>query len=169
MAQIFLKDEKLYLMIISNNNLREMILNQIQYLGLPFISVLWMMVALLYTKTIYSLKTRMTVLLFAVPVITFLMRLTNSWHHLFYTKWEIRQFLGYYSLYMERGFWYYVNISYTILCLLLTVVIYLVGYLKTRPVIPSPIFWSFCLLLAAVYGYCAHSFTLAHGILIIPL
>jgi PAS domain-containing protein len=144
MAQIFLKDEKLYLMIINNNNLREMIFwNQIQYLGLPFISVLWMMVALLYTKTIYSLKTRMTVLLFAVPVITFLMRLTNSWHHLFYTKWEIRQFLGYYSLYMERGFWYYVNISYTILCLLLTVVIYLVGYLKNKAGYTKPHFLVF--------------------------
>ena len=120
-----------YLMIINSNNLQEMIFwNQFQYLGLPFISVLWLMVALLYTKTIYSLKTQMALLLFTVPVITFFMRLTNSWHHLFYTKWEVREFFGQYSLYMERGFWYYVNISYTILCLLLTVIVYLLGYLK---------------------------------------
>ena len=33
---------------------------------------------------------------------------------------------------MERGFWYYVNISYTILCMLLTVIIYLIGYLKNK-------------------------------------
>lgn len=122
-----------YLMIINSNNLQEMIFwNQIQYLGLPFISVLWLTVALLYTKTVYSLKTRMTLLLFSVPVITFFMRLTNHWHHLFYTKWEVRQFLGHYSLYMERGFWYYVNISYTILCLVLTVIIYFLGYLKNK-------------------------------------
>ena len=122
-----------YLMIINNNNLQEMIFwNQIQYLGLPFISVLWLIVALLYTKTIYSLKIRMALLLFSVPVITFFIRLTNSWHHLFYTKWEMRQFFGYYSLYMERGFWYYVNISYTILCLLLTVIIYFMGYLRNK-------------------------------------
>jgi uncharacterized membrane protein YhaH (DUF805 family) len=44
-----------YLMIINNNNLQEMIFwNQIQYLGLPFISVLWLMVALLYTKILHS-------------------------------------------------------------------------------------------------------------------
>ncbi len=122
-----------YLMIINNNNLQEMIFwNQIQYLGLPFISVLWLIVALLYTKTIYSLTNRMALLLFSVPVITFFIRLTNSWHHLFYTKWEVRQLLGYYSLYMERGFWYYVNISYTILCLFLTVIIYFIGYLKNK-------------------------------------
>jgi diguanylate cyclase (GGDEF)-like protein len=122
-----------YIMIINNNNLQEMIFwNQFQYLGVPFISVLWLMVALLHTKTVYSLKIRMLLLLFFVPVITFFMRLTNSWHHLFYTNWEMRQYSGYYSLYMERGFWYYVNISYTILCLLLTVIIYFIGYLKNK-------------------------------------
>jgi len=120
-------------MIINSNSLKEMIFwNQIQYVGLPFISVLWLVVALLYTKTIYSLKIRMALLLFSIPVITFFMRFTNSWHHLFYTKWGIRQYFGYYSLYMERGFWYYVNISYTILCLFLTVIIYCVGYLKNK-------------------------------------
>jgi len=35
MAQIFLKDEKLYLMIINNNNLREMIFFSIQKPSTP--------------------------------------------------------------------------------------------------------------------------------------
>ena len=122
-----------YLMIINSNNLQEMVFwNQIQYLGLPFISVQWLMVALLYTKTIYFLKNRLVLLLFSVPVITFFMRLTNSWHHLFYTKWEVRQLFGYYSLYMERGYWYYVNISYTILCLLLSIIFHCIGYRKNK-------------------------------------
>jgi diguanylate cyclase (GGDEF)-like protein len=122
-----------YLMIINNTNLQEMIFwNQVQYLGLPFISVLWLMVALLYTKIIYSIKIRMELLLFSVPVITFFMRLTNPLHHLFYTKWDIRQFSDFYSLYMERGIWYYVNISYTVLCMVLTVIVYFIGYLKNK-------------------------------------
>jgi len=122
-----------FLMVINNSNLQEMIFwNQVQYFGLPFISVLWLIVALLYTKTIYTLNTRIAILLFAVPVITFLVRLTNPWHHLFYIKFELKQIFGYSSLYMQRGFWYYVNISYTILCLLLTVIIYLIGYLKNK-------------------------------------
>jgi diguanylate cyclase (GGDEF)-like protein len=133
-----------YIMIINNNNLQEMIFwNQFQYLGLPFISVLWLIVALLYTKTIYSLKIRMALLLFSIPVITFFMRLTNHWHHLFYTEWGMKQFFGYYSLYMERGFWYYVNISYTILCLLLTIIIYLIGYLKNKAGYTKPHFLVF--------------------------
>ncbi len=133
-----------YLMIINSDNLQEMIFwNQIQYLGLPFISVLWMMVSLLYTKTIYSLKMRTALLLFAIPVMTFFIRLTNPWHQLFYTKMEMRQFFGYYFLYMERGFWYYVNISYTMLCMLSTVIIYFTGYLKNKAGYTKPHFLVF--------------------------
>jgi diguanylate cyclase (GGDEF)-like protein len=127
-----------YLMIINSNNLQEMIFwNQIQYLGLPFISVLWLVIALLYTETVCSLRDRMVFLLFLVPVFTFFMRLTNSWHQLFYKSWEVRQLFGYYSLYMERGYWYYVNISYTIICLLLTIIIYFLGYLKNQADYPK--------------------------------
>lgn len=118
-------------MIIDNSNLQEMIFwNQIQYLGLPFISVLWLMVALLYTKTIYSKW--IIVAFFFVPVVTFFMRLTNSWHHLFYTKMETKQIFGYCSLFMERGFWYYVNITHTLLCLFMTIIIYYLEYQKKR-------------------------------------
>lgn len=60
------------------------------------------------------------------------MRLTNSWHHLFYKAWEVKQVFGYYSLYMERGLWYYVNIAYTVLCLFLTIIIYYLGYRKNQ-------------------------------------
>lgn len=133
-----------YLMIINSSNLQEMIFwNQIQYLGLPFIAVLWFLVALLYTKTIYSLNIKVALILFFVPVITFFMRLTNSWHHLFYTNWEVREILGIYSLYMERGPWYYANISYTILCLLLTVIIYFIGYRKQKMGYTKPHFLVF--------------------------
>ena len=55
----------------------------------------------------------------------------------------MKQFFGYYSLYMERGFWYYVNISYTILCLLLTIIIYLIGYLKNKAGYTKPHFLVF--------------------------
>ncbi|NLT94912.1 MAG: diguanylate cyclase [Clostridia bacterium] len=122
-----------YIMIINSSNLQEMIFwNQFQYLGLPFVSVLWLLVALLHTKTINKVRSRTVILLFIVPVITFFIRITNSWHHLFYKDWEIRQFFGYYDLYMERGIWYYVHISFVILFLLLTMIIYFLAYLKHK-------------------------------------
>jgi diguanylate cyclase (GGDEF)-like protein len=122
-----------YLMVVNNNELQELLFwNQIQYLGLPFISVLWLTVALLYTKTIYTLSAKMAAVLFFIPVVTFFMRLTNSWHHLFYKDCALIQQFGYYSLHTERGFWYYVHISYTLLCLFLTVTTYYLGYRKKR-------------------------------------
>lgn len=135
-----------YLMIINNNNLQELIFwNKIQYLGLPFISVLWLIVALLYTKTVSTLSKRLVILLFLVPVITFFIRLTNDWHHLFYTCYGVKELSGYYYLYRERGWWYYVNISYTTLCLLLTIIICYLGYLKDKACYIKPHFLVFLL------------------------
>ncbi len=128
-----------YLMIINTSNLQELIFwNQIQYLGLPFISVLWLTVALLYTKTIYTLSRRVAVALFSVPVITFFVRLTNLWHYLFYKNWGLKHYLGFNFLYLERGYWYFVHILFTILYLVLTIIVYYLGYQKkqagyTRP------------------------------------
>lgn len=61
-----------YLMVINSSNLQEMMFwNQIQYMGLPFIAVLWLVVALLYTRTICTPGNRTVLLLFVIPVITF--------------------------------------------------------------------------------------------------
>jgi diguanylate cyclase (GGDEF)-like protein len=122
-----------YLMIINSSRLEDMYFwNQIQYLGLPFISVLWLLVSVYYTKADAALNFRFEIVLYIIPVITFILRLTNSWHHLFYTNWEMHEILGQKSLYVEWGAWYYVNIIHTTLCLVATVAIYSVGYLRRR-------------------------------------
>ncbi len=133
-----------YLMIIDNINLQELMFwNQVQYLVLPFIPALWLTVALLYTKTIYTLNRRITVLLFFVPVTTFVIRLTNPLHNLFYKHWGLKHAFEYLFFYMERGWWYYVNISYTILCLVLTIIVYYLEYQKKRADYSRPQFMVF--------------------------
>ena len=120
------------LMIINSDNLQEMIFGtRFNIWDCPYFCTV-VGSGSHYTRTIYTLKNRTALLLFVVPVITFFIRLTNPWHHLFYTSFEATQAFGINTMLMERGFWYYVNISYTILCLLLTIVIYLLGYLKNR-------------------------------------
>jgi diguanylate cyclase (GGDEF)-like protein len=126
-------------MIINTSNLQELIFwNQIQYLGLPFISVLWLTVALLYTKTIYTLSRSIAIALFSVPVITFFIRLTNPWHRIFYKSWEIKQSFGFNSLYLERGCWYFVHIFFTLLCLILTIIVYYLGYRRKQACYSKP-------------------------------
>lgn len=131
-------------MIINTSTKQELILwNQIQYLGLPFISALWLTVALLYTKTIYTLSRRMAVALLGVPIITFFLRLTNPWHHLFYKNYELKQHLGQNILYLERGCWYYVFIVFTILYLILTIIVYYLGYRRKQAGYTKPQFMIF--------------------------
>ena len=135
-----------FLMIINSNNLQEMVYwNQFQYLGVQFISVLWLVVALLYTKTIYTLKGPLAILLFSVPIATTFIRLTNPLHHLFYKSLEMKQVYEYSVLRMVRGPWYYVNISYTVLCLLLAILIYYLEHMKNRAKHTRPQFMVFIL------------------------
>ncbi|NLM84721.1 MAG: diguanylate cyclase [Clostridiales bacterium] len=122
-----------YLMIINSGKLEDMAFwNQIQYLGLPFGPVLWLLVSIYYTKVDASLKIRLEILLFVIPVVTFVLRLTNPWHHFFYTNMGVYETLGYRGLYVEWGPWYYFNILYTKLCLIATVVIYSAAYQKNK-------------------------------------
>ena len=127
-----------YIMIINNDLLEEMIFwNQIQYIGLSFIPALWLVVALLYTQSVYSIKSKTIALLFVIPLITFFIRLTNSYHHFFYTSFGTSSLLDFTLLRIQRGFWYYINISYTILCLFLTIYIYYREYKNNRPSSPK--------------------------------
>ena len=165
-----------YLMILNSDNLQEMIIwNQIQYLGLPFISVSWLMVSLLYTKTVYNLKNWMTFLFFIIPAATFVIRLTNPWHNLYYRSWALREFFGYPSLYMERGYWYYVNISHTVLCLFLAVIIYSLGYRRNRAGYTRPQFLAFLfaslfpLLGTMLVVFCTDKWVVDYSALLMPI
>jgi len=107
-----------YFLELNSTTLEQMVFwNQVQYMGIPFISVLWFMVALGNTRKANMLKWWMLVLLFSIPLATFLFRLTNSFHHLFYASWELQQVGGYSYLYLSKGPWYYVQSAYHLLML----------------------------------------------------
>jgi hypothetical protein len=48
-------------------------------------------------------------------------------------------------LFMERGYWYFVHISYTMLCLFLTIIVYYLGYRKKSSGYSRPQFMVFFL------------------------
>ncbi|HHT50718.1 MAG TPA: hypothetical protein GXZ78_04490, partial [Eubacteriaceae bacterium] len=97
-----------YLMILNNNLLEEMIFwNQFQYIVLPFIPALWLLLTLQFTNTSYFIKKPYIFLMFLIPIITFFIRLTNSIHYFFYQGYQVKPFLGYNTLDMERGPWFY--------------------------------------------------------------
>ncbi len=109
-----------YLLELNSTTLEQMVFwNQVQYMGIPFTSVLWFVVALrnTHTRKANMVKWWTLVLLFSIPLATFIFRLTNSFHHVFYSSLALHQVAGYSYLYLSKGPWYYVQSAYHLLML----------------------------------------------------
>lgn len=120
-----------YLLEFNSSTLDQMIFwNQIQYIGVPFYSALWFSVALIYTDKIKSLVGLKLLLLFAIPIITFVVRITNSIHYIFYSYYELRTTAGFPVMHFGKGPWYYVQMVYHILLLTLTAGVFIMEYIK---------------------------------------
>ena len=109
-----------YLLELNSGNLQQMIFwNQVQYIGLPFYSALWLAVTLLYTKTIRKFTLKTFTLLFFIPILTFLFRLTNPLHNLYYISMQPVTVNGQTFLLLGKGVWYYVHAAFQITTLLI--------------------------------------------------
>lgn len=121
-----------YLMEINASTLTEMIFwNQIQYLGIPFFPSLWLIISMLYTGKSKYLQGARSLLIFAVPVLTFIMRLTNDWHQLFYSRIELQYIGGAQIMLLTKGPWYLIQMGYVLLTLIACTGIYFQRYRKS--------------------------------------
>ncbi len=121
-----------YLMEINSGSVSEMYFwNQVQYFGLPFFSPLWLIIAMLYTGRGRYLKGFGGVIVFAIPVMTFVFRLTNNWHHLYYSNFQIQHVMGIDIMLLTKGPWYYVQTLYIMFALLLCTWFYFQHYRKS--------------------------------------
>jgi diguanylate cyclase (GGDEF)-like protein/PAS domain S-box-containing protein len=121
-----------YLLEINSFELQEMIFwNQVQYIGLPFFPVLWLLMALLYTKGKYIISRWKLVFLFIIPVLTFFFRMTNSFHQLYYHSFQLQHTAEFSLLHLVKGPWYYVHSTYLLFCLLLTTILFYGEYKKS--------------------------------------
>jgi diguanylate cyclase (GGDEF)-like protein len=104
-----------YLMELGSTTLEQMAFwNQVQYVAVPFVAALWYLVALLYTRRIRRLKGWMLAALFAIPAMSFLLRLTNASHHLYYTAMHLVWVATHPYLYLTKGPAYYVQSAYNL-------------------------------------------------------
>ncbi|SEG04731.1 sensor histidine kinase [Algoriphagus boritolerans] len=94
-----------------------------QYIGLVLAPACWMVFTLKYTEFDTSKKRWIYPSIFFLPIITYLIVLTNDWHHLHYkSNWLITSgpfpILG-----VEKGVWYPVLVAYSYLFYFLGTVI----------------------------------------------
>lgn len=90
-----------------------LIWSKLQYLGLVLAPACWVVFAMKYTGFDSSRKRWIFPVLFFLPVLTYLIVLTNHWHHLHYkSNWLITDgpfpILG-----IEKGIWYPVQVVYS--------------------------------------------------------
>ncbi len=98
--------------------------NQIQYFGIPFFPGFWLLVSLLYTGRFKKTQWYKISAIFVVPIITFIMRLTNELHSWFYSSIELNTLGELTFLVLGKGPWYYVQAGYSFIVLVLCTFFY---------------------------------------------
>lgn len=99
-----------YLMELNSATLERMIFwNGVQYIGLAFIPALWVVLAAYFEKPERRIPGPVLAGLCAMSVLTFILRMTNGQHYLFYTDMWINEALGLRILFLEKGPAYVLN------------------------------------------------------------
>lgn len=101
---------------------------KIEYLAMPFIPVLILLMCLEYIGI--KLKNWIYYVLFVTPIVTIFMHDTNDLHHLYYKSVSLRSDLPFPIVNLEYGPFFYVHSIYLILCLLFSMSILIVRIRK---------------------------------------
>ena len=91
----------------------------VEYLAIVIVPVAWLALALQYTGRTKWLTPRILVLLSIEPLITLVLVWTNDIHHLIHAKVGLEISSAFTVLVITRGTWYWINVVYSFLLLLL--------------------------------------------------
>jgi signal transduction histidine kinase len=111
----------------------------IEYIGIPFITSFWLVLVIHFTGYQKVLKRWVLMLLYLIPIITFLLHLTNDLHHFVY-----RNILMDYSSIMPtaellKGAWYWVHIFYINIQASVGMTLFVMMYLRAVPLVRKQI------------------------------
>ncbi|OXM82798.1 histidine kinase N-terminal 7TM domain-containing protein [Paenibacillus rigui] len=111
---------------------------KLEYIGIPFISTLWLILVIQFTGNERVLKRWVYVSLFIIPALTLILHYTNDMHHWFYRSIQIDQDAVLQTI-TVKGPWYWVHIAYSYLGAAIGMVLYVRMYLKAVPAIRKQI------------------------------
>ncbi|SLM31347.1 putative Diguanylate cyclase with PAS/PAC sensor [Desulfamplus magnetovallimortis] len=105
--------------------------SKIQYIGIPFLPGLLIAFTLCYTGYENKVTNFGYLIFFVIPVISFIARWSNQYHHLFYKNTAVfNSHLGP-MLSFEPGIFYFINIIYLVFALSYCTVVFINYFLKT--------------------------------------
>lgn len=113
-----------------------------EYFGIAYIPAFWTIVIykVHYKKAPSNVALAALLLL---STLTLFMKVTNDYHHLFYTGMRVVEAFGHSLVISSKGPWYYVHISYFYLAMIFGFVTFYFDWKKSGYQIKSPIFWLF--------------------------
>ncbi|MBJ6359740.1 histidine kinase N-terminal 7TM domain-containing protein [Paenibacillus sp. GCM10012307] len=129
-----------YALELLSRSLNEVKLSlHIQYIGIPFVTTLWLYQVIQFTGTGARYRKRLALALFVVPFSVFFAHLTNDWHHLLYERF-IPNEAGLIPLYLTvKGPWYWLHTVYNYSALISGIVLSIQMYLRAQPMVRKQI------------------------------
>ena len=112
---------------------------QFEYLGIPFVSAFWLLLVIQFTGAAAQHRKRLAIAMFIVPAATFLLHLTNDWHHLVYESYvpNLESDIPLYTT--VKGPWYVVHVVYNYTILLFGCLLFVPMYLRALPIVRKQI------------------------------
>ncbi|OZB98639.1 histidine kinase N-terminal 7TM domain-containing protein [Paenibacillus sp. XY044] len=98
---------------------------KIEYLGMPFLPPLNLLIIMSYLGMERYLGRRLKTAMFIIPVVTLLLVLTNDWHHFYYRDILLRAGTSSLKADVVAGPWYIIQGAYTFGCMIGGVVLLL--------------------------------------------
>ncbi|MBW7458943.1 PAS domain-containing protein, partial [Paenibacillus sepulcri] len=129
-----------YAFEILSTNLRDVKLSlQFEYLGIPFVATFWLLLVIQFTGAATRLRRRYVLLLFIIPSATFLIHLTDDWHHFFYKGYILRADEAVPMYTMTMGPWYRVHGFYNYGIMVCGLLLFIPMYLRSLPIVRKQI------------------------------
>jgi diguanylate cyclase (GGDEF)-like protein len=126
--------------------------NHVEYIGIPFVSALWLSTALLYTGLFGRHKVLLTIAIFAIPVVTLVLRYTNDYHHLYFASTSFVEALGKPFFIKQSGVWMYVQTVHSMSMILVSMALLIRDAVKSGERHPGKIWMTALASLFAVAG-----------------
>ncbi|WP_217591870.1 histidine kinase N-terminal 7TM domain-containing protein [Cohnella sp. GbtcB17] len=129
-----------YTLEIVSESLREVKLSyQLEYVGIPFVSAFWLLLVFQFTGFAAKRRRQVAIGIFLIPTVTFLLHLTNDWHHLLYRAF-VPNAEGLVPVFNTiKGPWYAVHAIYNYTILLFGILLFLPMYLRAVPIVRKQI------------------------------
>ncbi|MFD0696073.1 histidine kinase N-terminal 7TM domain-containing protein [Paenibacillus sp. GCM10027628] len=125
--------------VLSRNLIEVKLSLQIEYLGIPFVTTLWLFQVIQFTGTAARYRKLLAIVLFAVPVAVFVLHLTNDWHHLVYERYNLNDEATIPLYTTDKGPWYKVHAIYNYFVLLCGILLFIPMYWRALPIVRKQI------------------------------